>query len=367
MCRLLLVFLVIVLGSLFCLSGCRGVDIDKRNIVVGLGVDVGKNARYRVTLKIAAHEGGESIGLNDFFILDQEANSIAYAVEALQAKSEKFLDFSQTRIIVMDEVIARNNAESLLDYAVRKPGLQFITWMAVARPNANDLLKVKRKSEKPVGIYFNDLFTNIHGVSMYIDAVSMSKFYARFCERGSDPYLPILEHKGDEIVTERLALFDKKGMKLELVPEEVSLFRLITKKPKVFHYELNGQNENEHVVTQFRNTKVRYNLKEDTQPPKIRYNVRLSGVVEEAGKESVTVSTDASAYASEEAREIQRKLVMLLEKMQNAGLDPLGFGLNYLSKHWNPNENWEAWQTLYPQLKFDADVRVQLRSDGSLK
>jgi spore germination protein KC len=365
MCRLPMVFLVIIVaGSLFCLSGCSGVDIDERSLVVGVGVDKGKKARFRVSLEVIEPKGGETSGKSEFFILDQEANSIAYAVETLQAKSEKLLDFSHTKVIVMGEDIARKNADLLLDYVVRKPGLQFIAWMVVARPNANALLKVKIKSGKPVSIYINDMFSNMHQESTHLEAVPLSKFYARFYERGADPYLPILELKGDNIAAERLALFDKKRMRLELEPEEMSLFRLIAHKPKRFYYELNGKDENDLLVTMIRDAKVRYILKEDPKTPKIKYGVHLSGIVEESGNEEVV---DTSVYEFEEEREIKNKVVRLLEKIQSAGLDPLGFGLHYLSYHWNPKGDWEAWQALYPKLKFEVDVQVQLRSEGLMK
>ncbi|QGQ97281.1 hypothetical protein EHS13_21525 [Paenibacillus psychroresistens] len=142
----MVLLVIVVVGSLFSLSGCSGVDIDKRSVVVGIGVDVGKKARFRVSLEVIVPKGGENSGNGQFFILDQEANSITYAVEALQAKSEKLLDFTHTKIVVMGEDLARENADLLLDYAVRKPGLQFIAWMVVARPNANALLKLKTKS-----------------------------------------------------------------------------------------------------------------------------------------------------------------------------------------------------------------------------
>ncbi|QGQ97280.1 hypothetical protein EHS13_21520 [Paenibacillus psychroresistens] len=213
-------------------------------------------------------------------------------------------------------------------------------------------------------MYIDDMFSDLHQESTHLEAVPMSKFYARFYELGADPYLPILELKGDNITTERLALFDKKGMRSELEPEETSLFRLITQKPKRFYYELNGKDENDLMVTMIRDAKVRYILKEDPKPPKIKYDVRLSGIVAESGNEEVV---DTSVYELVEEREIKLKVVRLLEKIQSAGLDPLGFGLHYLSYHWNPKGDWEAWQALYPQLKFEADVQVQLRSEGFVK
>lgn len=360
--KILLILITIIITGM---TGC-GVDIDKRNLVVGIGIDQGEHARYRVTLKIASVQSNPNEPGNNFFILSEEANSIAHAVEGMQAKSERLLDFSQMKVILMGEEIALKNVKNLLDYILRNPSVQMIAWMAVARPSAQAVLQIKEEVQRPIDVYLYEEFTNMEQQSIYMMPVPLSEFYFKFGEKGVDAYLPIIEGKEDNIVVNRLAIFDKSGMRLELQKEEVMFFKLLTNNQrKLFHFDFQTKEGKEHIVTEFRKPNVKYKLEGNTRPPKIKFHLQLTGKLEEVVDKNLPM--DLTTYETQESQEIKEKIINLLQKLQRKDLDPIGFGLHYLAKNWNPKSDWEKWEELKSNLMFEVTVHVKLRSDGLLK
>ncbi|KYD05818.1 hypothetical protein B4102_3140 [Heyndrickxia sporothermodurans] len=52
--------------------------------------------------------------------------------------------------------------------------------------------------------------------------------------------------------------------------------------------------------------------------------------------------------------------------MQKEGVDPIGFGMRYRSRHFNTND-WEEWQHLYPNIKFKVHSNVQIEDTGLIE
>ncbi|MDP4091593.1 MAG: Ger(x)C family spore germination C-terminal domain-containing protein, partial [Bacillota bacterium] len=64
---------------------------------------------------------------------------------------------------------------------------------------------------------------------------------------------------------------------------------------------------------------------------------------------------------------LQKKVTALLKKIQGEGLDPIGFGLHYRSRHWNNDTEWDTWQKLYPDIRFTVQAKVKIQSTGLIR
>ncbi|MNN88611.1 hypothetical protein D3C81_2063180 [compost metagenome] len=65
--------------------------------------------------------------------------------------------------------------------------------------------------------------------------------------------------------------------------------------------------------------------------------------------------------------DLNRKVTALLLKIQDSGLDPLGWGLHYGARHWNNDTEMEIWERLYPKLKFQVNSEVRIKYSGMIK
>lgn len=99
----------------------------------------------------------------------------------------------------------------------------------------------------------------------------------------------------------------------------------------------------------------------ETSPASVA--VSLEGVVEEAIPYFSASDLDRGSIAAAET--FKQKAEDLLKKMQKEQLDTIGLGLLYRSRHLN-KDDWEQWQALYPDAKWDIKVDVTIQGTGGL-
>ena len=102
-----------------------------------------------------------------------------------------------------------------------------------------------------------------------------------------------------------------------------------------------------------------------TPKPFIEFHISISGVIEETKNEISGHELRSFEKIAEE--ELPKQIVHLLKKLQEAGVDPIGFGLKYRARHFNNQSEWQEWEQLYPALDFKVKVHVKLRGTGVIE
>ncbi|MEH7491570.1 Ger(x)C family spore germination protein [Neobacillus niacini] len=359
--RKLLGVLFILLLLPTTLSGCGFKDIDKRIFVVSVGVDPAKNSdkKFLVTLKLAIPNVQEVS--NEFLIIAEEGDTIAEAVRIMKAKVDKELDFSHAKLIVYNEKILKPEIEKNLYYwFIRRRDFQEMSWVAIGKPSAQEVLKLKPKSER---LPSNSLFLILGkdgSESAYVIAEFLFDFKKRFSEKGLDPLLPIIEVKKNIFEIDKVGLLDKKGLKLQLSPKETMILNFfVNEEPKT---ALKIENGEQSFVIDIQGVKTNYKLMTDSlKQPYIKVDIKLQGRIEEAlfdvsNKNLRQYEKMANTFTKKQVRDV-------LVKLQKSKVDPLGFGLRYRSRHFE-KDDWETWERLYPEIKFKVNADVQIKDTG---
>lgn len=358
------VFIIILLTSLL-ISGCGFKDIDKRLFVVSIGVDSTKNSskKYLISLKFAVPSGSKEQP-NEYLIVSEKANSMAEAVRIIKTKVDKEIDFSHAKIILVGEEFAKKKGNAGIYYwFTRRRDIQMIAWVAVAKPTALDVLKVKPMTEQ---IPSNALILAMGkdgSETPYILPDFLFDFKKRLIERGLDPLLPIIVAKKDIHEVKTTALFNKSHLKLTLTPEETKILNYILNKEE--KGALNGKRGKTDffIDTQKVNSKYKIVIPKG-KTPYVKFNISVKGTVEET---NIRIGNNELAkYEKVIEKEFNKQVKLVLEKIQQAGLDPIGFGLRYRSRHFNEND-WEQWKQIYPKIGFKVHTKVQLTDTGLIE
>ncbi|EKN70753.1 Ger(x)C family germination protein [Neobacillus bataviensis LMG 21833] len=358
-------FLVLVLLTLTLLNGCGFKDIDKRFFVVSIGVDVTKNSpkKYLVSLKFAIPS--ESKGTStDSIIVSEKANSMSEAVRIIKTKVDKEIDFSHAKAIVFGEEVVKQKGNAGINYwFTRRRDIQEIAWVAIGKPSALDVLKVKPKSER---IPSNALFLALGkdgSETPYAISEFLFDYKYRLIERGKDPMLPIIKAKKELLEINTVGLFNKSQMKLTLEPEETKMLNFLRKREEKSANKITKGKTT--VIIDTHKVKTKYKIiTPKGSTPYIKVNVSMEGTLEEATRR--VPNTKLSVYEKAAEKSLNKEIEELLVKIQKANLDPIGFGLRYRSRHFN-KDDWEQWQRIYPQIKFKVQTKVQIEDTGLIE
>lgn len=364
--RLLIIVLLLLIGV--ALTGCNFKDIDRRIFVVAIGIDPGQEeGTFKVSLKLAIPQGDVTKIDEKMQILTEESESISEALRRMKSKVEKELDYVHCKSLILGEKIAAKDIRHVTDWAVRRRDIQLILNFAVGRPGALEVLQVKPPSER---IPSNSLILAMSGQgteSPFISSVFSYQLMRSIYENGIDPILPIIEAQGKEqFLIDKIALLDKNKIKLVLTPDETRLFNLLSRSNLrtnfpahlgggMYQYYTESSSSSYRIVTQ----------QEDD--PYIRYTIKIRAILEENSTEDMVTHHMLKEIGESGAAELSKAVTALLVKIQDSGMDPLGWGLHYGARHWNNDTEMAVWESLYPRLKFQVKAEVDVKYSGMIK
>jgi spore germination protein KC len=354
-------YLFLFIVTTIFLTGCGFKDIDKRLFVVSIGIDPAKNSekKFLISLKFAIPITKEES--NEFLIVSEEADSISEAVRIIKTKVDKEIDFSHSKVIIYNqEIVERNFEPNLYYWFIRRRDIQAVSWVAIGKPTALEVLKLKPKTEH---LPSNALFLALGkdgSETAYIISEFLFDFKKRFNEKGLDPLLPIIEAGKGLFEINKVALLDKHRLKTVLKPEETKMLNYLLN--DVRKSALKIQDGNKAFIIDASEVKTKYKIISKNQmQPYIKVDVLVKSRIEEA-LFSVK-NKDLAKYEEMANKVISKELHQVLVKIQKANVDPIGFGLLYRSRHFE-KDDWETWQHIYPTIKFKVNTKVLIEDTG---
>jgi spore germination protein KC len=359
---------VIGITLLFLLAGCDFKEIDLRIFVVAIGVDSGEEeGAFKVSLKLAIPQGDATKSDEKMMLLTEESTSISEALRRMKSRVEKELDYSHCKFIILGETLARRDILHVMDWAVRRRDVQLILNYAVGRPEALQVLQVRPEAER---IPSNALILAMSGQgteSPFIASVYSYELMRNIYEKGIDPILPIIEAKGkSEFLINKIALLDTQKVKMVLTPNETRLFNLLSRSNLRTNLPAHYEGVMYQYYTESSSSYYRI-LSEQKGKATIQYHVKINGILEESSNPDMVTHSMLEKIADSGEEELQRDLTALLKKIQSSGLDPLGWGLHYGSRHFNNDTEMKVWAGLYPELDFQVKVNVIIKYSGMIK
>jgi len=353
-----------ILGLAF-LSGCGFKDIDQRFFVIAVGVDRGQNSAYKISLKLAIPSAKTEPGESKSIVVSQEADSIAEAVRLMKSKVDKEFDFGQAKVIVIGKPYADSRElGTSLDWFYRRRDIQEIAYMAIGEPDAFTAVSTKPASERYPGNSLIMSFTREGTDSPYIVTEPLFDYYRRIHDFGKDPYLPIIEAEKDSFTIRRVAVMHHSRKVMELSEDETATFnQLVRQFPR---FIIRTSVEGRPVTFYSVKTRVKYRiLTPRSGPPEIRYTVKVLAEAEDSHTRLYGLNWKSLEKIIE--RHLEQKYTELLEKLQRVKADPVGFGIRYRATRHQGRTEYETWQTVYPNVKFNVNVKVRFWGTGIIE
>ncbi|PGM49412.1 hypothetical protein CN946_21670 [Bacillus sp. AFS053548] len=353
-----------MIGATLLLSGCTFKDIDKRAFVTSIGIDQSENPgkKYKVMIKVAIPNGDPKRPKSEFLILTANTDSISEGLNLMKSQIDKELVYGHSSTIVIGEKLAKSNIQPLLEFFVRRPDIQMTSYLSVGKPNAYEVLNFKPIQEQVSGGVLKSYFDFSRTESPYIDQVCLFDAYRRETEDGIDIVMPIIESNKKDLLVDRIALFDKSKMIMELSPSESETYRLIT--TGIYDESLKVKNKKVMYVMNLEKGKANYKLKHQNKNIVANYTIKVRAVIEEKidGLDPIKES-DISELNKQLEDKINAETKALLSKIKEKDIDPIGFGLRYLSRN-SENRNLSLWNKKYTNLAFKIKSEVKIKGTG---
>lgn len=364
-------FIFLLLLFLLFLTGCAFKDIDKNVFVAMVAIDKSDEEKkpYKITLKI--YEPVSSFKQStqpEYSYISESGETLSEAIRLLQSYTDKELDFGHTKLIVIgEELVKEDKNHEILDFLIRRPDIQMISWIAVGRSTADEVIKLEPKGERAgYPELFN--FLDHNGTeSQYVVTTYLFHFRRNMKEYGIDPVLPIIEidaeNKHFKINKSLLIANNKRPYELNSL--NTALYNILREKTN--HAEVVIMEDGEQFIAKIDTIKSNYkvNILNDDKI-ELEIEMGLYGYISESKK--ALNNMELPRYNKLLKKEAEEKFKEFLDELKKIGYDPLGFGINYKGqKLHNHRMSKDEWQEAYKNAKVKIKVNPGLKSTGSIQ
>ncbi|NLP52685.1 Ger(x)C family spore germination protein [Bacillus sp. RO1] len=294
--------------------------------------------------------------------------------------SSRRLVSGQLRVAIYGEELAKEGIISIIDTLSRDAQVGTMSFLAVSRPKAQDLLRLSQESEdiSNAGTFLYELITqNVEGDTLL--SPTLHEFMQSYYSEGHDPVLPLLNFKENTIVIEGLSLFqddkvvgeldsnDSFFLKLLLDPFEAGSIEITLPKEQLKKYILTKNNKQaESVFVSLDHLRSDTEIKlQDKKVPSYSINITVKTRMQEIS-ENYDLGNPEAIKKLEEAigKDMEGHLIQVLEKSKEMVADPVGFGNYYRAKVGNESYSKDEWRELYKDAEFKVNIKVEILRTG---
>lgn len=366
--RSLLIFFPIFL----LLMGCEFKDIDKDVFVAMIAIDKSdeEDKPYKVTLKLYEPTGSFKQATEpEYSYLTQTGETISEAIRILESYSDKKLEFGHSKLIVIGEDLVLEDGKNgeILDFLIRRPDIQMISWISVGRPTAEEIIKTVPQGETAAYPELFNYFDHNGTESQYIVTTYLYILRRNMKEEGIDTVVPIIEisQENSHFIINKSYLLANRKKPHELNALNTSLFNMLTNNTNYLDLVINE--DGEHFIAKIDTFKSKYNVNvQNNENIKIDIEISLYGYISESIKP--LKNKELAHYNELLKRESEKKITEFFNDMIKTGYDPLGFGVNYKSKtlH-NKRMSDTEWKEAYKNAEVNVTIKPGLKSTGSIQ
>lgn len=359
---------IFFLFIVFFLSGCTFKVIEKGSFIAGIGIDASDNSEkpYKVSLKIFNPTGTiKQSPEPNYIYVSEEGKSITDAIRLIETKIDKRLEFGHLKIIILGEdAIKKLQITDMLDFLMRRPDIQLISWVMVGRPSAEEVLQMVPKTETAAYPSLYNYFDLNANESPYIVTTYLFEFRRQFKEQGVDPLLPIIEIEQSQYKINKSIVIGENKTFLELDSLETKIFNIMLNRAE--KADLIVEHEDDLFMIELNRFNMDYKAVENMDGTvTLKINFDGKGLITESKNPLDIKRLDHfNQWADEKATENGRKF---LSKLIEGGFDPIGFGLYYKgSKLHNELMEYEEWKKQYKNAKIEININIDLLGTGQL-
>ncbi|PFO09403.1 spore gernimation protein GerC [Bacillus sp. AFS076308] len=368
------------------LTGCwNRIEVNDIAIVTAIGLDLVDDDMIRLSLQVAipaklGPAGGAKGGSKErsTFVISEKGVTVSEAYRNLQMKLSRRIFFSQSRVLLIGEALAKKGISNIIDFYTRFHQPRMNSFIMFTKGNASDVIKNIPNLENVSSEETKELAKLSVGIKVYV-----RDFLNMLLTDGLEPFAPQYKLTSLEVNTENnsaqvqvingAAVFkkdkligwldDSETRGLLWLRNEIEEGVISIKIPK----EKGGGNISFEIIRA--DTKIIPHLNNG----QIKFNINVTSeiiVIENASKVVLFNQKEIDGIQTDIEKEIKDRIQMVLDKAQKEfQSDIFGFGqavYREYPKAWNTIYK-KKWDQEFPKLEVTINPKVFVRRIGLSK
>lgn len=373
---------VIFLLLILLLSGCNYKEIDKIAITIGCGLKKTENG-YQVTLQIADTQKQDSSNSSTspvrFKNYSYEDKTIHEAARRILTKLPKKAYTNHMQILVIDEQIAKEEINEIIDFFFREVELRNDFYVFISKNNSpEEILGVLTQIYPINSVGIRNLLENNN---KYLSGSVLTTFEELVDEYISDtkeiilPIITVIGNEGDKkenldssipkslLYLNETAIFKENKLSHYLTKDETIYYNLITNKlnQTILSYECE---ENKYITLEIIENKSKIKIEQNT--PNININIKAkANLTSSMCDYDISKESGIKEIEDKAKKEIEQNINNLINKTKEYQTDIFLFKdlyYKYNNKYYN---NISDYNEFYKKIKIKTNIELNIFEKGN--
>jgi spore germination protein len=355
--------LLMIAASLFLLAGCKSSRvIDEIQIIQEMGYDF-RDGKYIGTAVYPTFKQGPMTKPN---LLTTSSPTVYDLIPRLSSKSALPIEEGQLRLILFGKEFAKRGITQITHSLARNNKVGSHLLLGVSAGSAHELLEITAATTLSDTLYLPNLVEqNVR--SMNLPKTNLHLFLYNYFSKGSDPFLPYFEKKGDFVKLEGLALFKDGKYVGKVSLRDSFLVKILLNETKSGVYQLKvgnrGKQGEDRVMLENLFATSKYEWKKKGHRHVLHIFVHIHASVRDYPSWlDLSHKKIFSMVKKKMENEMEHNIRRLLRYFQEKEIDPLGIGdfVRSKTRNWNEDEFYRE----YKDLEIKPHVTVDIVQTG---
>lgn len=342
------------------LSGCYRANIaDQIDILKVLGFDKKEDNFVGTAIYPEYTMSGEK---KNACFLKAEASTANRILSKMNNQTYSPIEIGKLNMLIFGEELAQRGISGLVRTICRDPLVGSNLNLAIAEGSAERLLQGTQKEE---ALFLSDLLRQ-NTKEENVPLTNLQVFLFDFYGEGRDAYLPFLKtDRKQSVIVDGIGVFRDDKLKLHLNQQETFIFKLFSSHTMNGNMEFLFKKENRKGYIALTNLygDTNMSIRSLNSIPQITINITMNGLVKEYPSWlNLKDSKNVKFLSKEIENKLEKEVSMLLEKLQDHEVDPIGIGdfVRGKQRDWKEDEFYE----IYPSIKFKVKTKLNLLQAG---
>ncbi|WP_392485976.1 Ger(x)C family spore germination protein [Haloimpatiens sp. FM7315] len=351
--------IIIIFIFSFTLCGCWDYqDIDKRSIVISLGVDrVKDQIEFSTEVAKLADKSGES---NEVYTDVSKGSNFEEARRDFNAKRPYSTFLGATRIVVFGQEYAKEGIEPYLNRINRIYDYRKTLLGVVSKDTPIKLFKKKAKNDLSIGFLLEHSINSLsgEGIAIYTDIGDMMSDIS-FGDIGY--MLPYVGVEDDSVKYLGIAIMkDSKLIAVVDKNDTAGILYLSGKNPKLMEVITDELGENNSISFKTRIRKKKINTYYENNKVSINIDLELDAELQYLYYIMRITPSESEKLEKLVSNQVERQIFTIVKKTQeDYKCDIFGFAKYFKSQHFKEYKNIN-WQKEYPNIEINVDVKTKI-------
>ena len=364
-----LLLILIILTTLFSMSGCSYQELNDLAIASAIGIDY-ENNEFIVTSQILNFQKNEESSEENVILYEGKGETIGEAIRNTYLQYPNKLHMGHLELIVLNKNAANEKLTEIIDYFIRSPEARSNCYFMISTEgSAKDILTPSEESEdtftanKIVKIVEDTKKYQGTTTLMTLDQVSIA-----FLSKGIYPVITSLKYEKDEekysnvISTGLVVLKENNKITDELTKEESTAYNIINKNFTDVMLSFEYQDNNLNVIIFNPSSKIDVKIKENKL--KVDINLTLEGHISVINKKiNLQKKENIKDIEHKTEEEVKKYIDHLINFNKENNIDTLNIKNKIYKNYYKKYKEYEN-KNIYEIAEINTNITVNLYRYG---